>query len=309
MRQRHVGSSGLSVSRLGLGTMTWGRDTDQHEAAEQLTAFLDAGGTLIDTAASFAEGDAERVLGIVLGQVLGRRYRRGDVVIAGKAGTHRHDGRRRVDVSRRALLADLDTSLRRLETDHLDLWQLHGWSDTTPLDESLAAADHAVSSGRVRYVGVSGYRAWQTSWAAHAFGSIRPGNALVSAQVEYSLLARDAESDVIPATRSFGMGLLPYAPLGRGLLTGRGAAEQPPSPAVRGIVDAVGRAADGLGLAPAEVALAWVRDRPGVSAPIVGARTAAHLKETLGVEHVELPPEIADVLTEVSDVTLTAGGR
>ena len=321
MQQRLLGSSGLRVSRLGLGTMTWGRSTDQHEAAAQLTAFLDAGGTLVDTAASYADGDAERVLGAVLGQVLGSRRGRADVVLASKAGVSRRTGERTVDVSRRALLHDLDASLQRLGTDHLDLWQIHGWSDDVPLAETLSAAADAVASGRVRYVGVSNYSAWQTSWAACAFEALRPGGGLVSTQMEYSLINRDVETEVLPAAAAFGLGLLPYSPLARGVLTGkyrhgtpadsRAAAGELDSarhllPLGRGIVDAVSRAADGLDLTPAAVALAWVRDRPGVCSPIVGARTAAQLQESLDVEQVELPNEISEVLAEVSDPTSSA---
>jgi aryl-alcohol dehydrogenase-like predicted oxidoreductase len=316
MQQRLLGSSGLRISRLGLGTMTWGRSTDQHEAAAQLTAFLEAGGTLVDTAAGYADGDAERVVGIVLSQVLGRRWGRGDVVLASKAGVSRRTGERAVDVSRRALLDELDASLERLGTDHLDLWQIHGWSDEVPLAETLSAAADAIASGRVRYVGISNYSAWQTSWAACAFAALRPGTGLVSTQMEYSLLNRDVEADVLPAAAALGLGLLPYSPLARGVLTGkyrhgtpadsRAAAgeldsERHLTPFGRGIVDAVSRAADGLDLTPSAVALAWVRDRPGVGAPIVGARTAAQLQESLKVEQVELPDEISEVLSEVSD--------
>ncbi|HEY6739700.1 MAG TPA: aldo/keto reductase [Actinopolymorphaceae bacterium] len=313
MQQRHVGRTGLRVSRLGLGTMTWGRDTDQHEARDQLLAFVEAGGTLVDTAAGHGDGDSELVLGSLLDSVVPRR----DLVIATKAGVSRSEGQRIVDVSRRALLADLDDSLHRLGTDYVDLWQVHTWSPTVPLDETLSTLDYAVSSGRARYVGVSNYTGWQTARAA-TIQELSPGRApIASVQVEYSLLHRAVEREVLPAARALGLGLLPWSPLGRGVLTGKyrhgtPADSRAASPHFerfvapyldkrsQQIVDAVCKAADGLGLTPLEVALAWVRDRPGITAPIVGARTAAQLRGSLGVEDVLLPQEITAALDDVS---------
>jgi aryl-alcohol dehydrogenase-like predicted oxidoreductase len=313
MEQRHLGRAGLRVSRLGLGTMTWGRDTDEHEAKDQLVTFVEAGGTLIDTAAGYSDGDSERVIGALLTSVV----RRDEVVIATKAGISRRAGRRIVDVSRRALLGDLDGSLRRLAVDHVDLWQVHAWSDATPLDETLSALDFAVSSGRARYVGISNYAGWQTARAV-TWQASWPGRApIVSTQVEYSLLNRGIEREVGPAAEALGFGILPWSPLGRGVLTGKYRSGTPADS--RGasphfgafveaylddrssrIVDAVLTAADGLGVSPVDVALAWVRDQPGVVAPITGARTAAQLRGSLTSEEVALPVEIRDALDDVS---------
>jgi len=152
MEQRHLGQSGLTVSRLALGTMTWGRDTDEHEARDQLAAFVEAGGTLVDTADVYADGRAEGVLGSFLGDVVPRDQ----VVVATKA-VSRPGTDRRFDASRAHLLDALDESLRRLGTDHVDLWQLHAWDPETPVEETLATADDAVRSGKARYVGVSNY--------------------------------------------------------------------------------------------------------------------------------------------------------
>jgi len=313
MEQRRLGGSGLRVSRIGLGTMTWGRDTDEHEARDQLTAFVEAGGTLVDTAAGYSDGDSERLLGSLLGSVVPRS----EIILATKAGISRRDGVRQVDVSRRALLDSLDTSLQRLGTDHVDLWQLHTWSWDTPLDETLGALDDAVASGRTRYVGISNYAGWQTAQAA-TWQAAWPGRTpLVSTQVEYSLLQRGVEREVMPAARALGLGVLPWSPLGRGVLTGKYRTGTPAdsraaSPHfarfVEGfmtadaqrVVTAVCTAADGLGLAPLEVALAWVRDRPGVVAPIVGARTAAQLRGSLQADDITLPDEIRSALDEVS---------
>ena len=313
MRQRRLGHSGLHVSRLGLGTLTWGRDTDQHEARDQLAAFVDAGGSLVDTSASYADGASEELLGSLLGDAAARD----DVVVATKAGSGQVRGRRAHDTSRGALLDTLDGSLRRLGLDHVDLWQVHVWHDGAPLDETLAALDHAVATGRARYVGVSNYTGWQTAWAATWQRAVPGRTPLASTQVEYSLLNRDVEDEVLPAAQAMGLGVLPWSPLGRGVLTGKyrtglPADSRAASPhfesyvsvyldeSSRRVVEAVCRAAEGLGLSPLAVALAWVRDRPGVTAPIVGARTAAQLRGALGVEDVQLPDQIVQALADVS---------
>jgi aryl-alcohol dehydrogenase-like predicted oxidoreductase len=162
MQQRLLGATGLHVSRLGLGTMTWGRDTDEHEARAQLVAFVEAGGTLVDTAAGYTDGDSERLLGSLLGDVVPRD----DVVVATKAGVGRRGGERFTRASRGHLLSSLDASLERLGVDHVDLWQVHTWVDDAPLEETLSALDLAQSSGRAAYVGVSNYNGWQSAQAA-----------------------------------------------------------------------------------------------------------------------------------------------
>jgi len=311
MEHRPLGRSGLLVSRLALGTMTWGRDTDRHEARDQLLAFVEAGGTLVDTADVYADGQSEEIVGSLVDEV-----GRDSVVIATKA-VSRPGTTRRLDASRGHLLSALDASLRRLGVDHVDLWQLHAWDAATPLEETLSALDAAVASGKVRYVGISNYAGWQTAKAA-AMQAARPGAArLVSTQMEYSLLQRGIEREVVDAADDAGLGILPWSPLGRGVLTGKYRHGTPAdsraasshfasfispflSDPARRVVDAVCTAAEGLGVAPLEVALAWVRDRPGVVAPIVGARTAAQLRGALTVEELTLPEEIVTALDEVS---------
>ncbi|QBX57099.1 aldo/keto reductase [Nocardioides seonyuensis] len=313
MQQRALGATGLRVSRLGLGTMTWGRDTDEHEARDQLVAFAEAGGTLLDTAAGYGDGASEELIGTLIGDVVSRE----EVVLATKAGISRRTGERVTNTSRGHLLPALDASLKRLRMDHVDLWQVHVWTDETPLEETLTALDLAVSSGRASYVGISNYNGWQTAQAATWQRAV-PGRAtLASTQVEYSLVNRAIEHEVLPAARALGLGVLPWSPLGRGVLTGkyrtgipsdsRGATDHFGAfvgayldERGRGIVEAVVRAAEGLGWSPLEVALVWVRDRPGVTAPIVGARTAAQLKGALGIEELSLPPEITAALDDVS---------
>lgn len=313
MQQRSLGSTGLKVSRLGLGTMTWGRDTDEHEARDQLIAFAEAGGTLIDTAAGYGDGASEELIGTLIGDVVGRD----EIVLATKAGISRRSGQRVTNTSRGHLLTSLDASLERLGVDHVDLWQVHVWTDETPVEETLTALDLAITSGRASYVGVSNYSGWQTAQAATWQRAV-PGRAtLASTQVEYSLLNRNIEHEVVPAAQALGLGVLPWSPLGRGVLTGkyrsgtpsdsRGATEHFGGfvgvyldERGRSIVEGVARAADGLGWSPLEVALVWVRDRPGVTAPIVGARTAAQLRGALGIEELTLPREIVDALDDVS---------
>src|SRR3954466_2981183 len=320
MEQRRLGATGLYVSRLALGTMTWGRDTDEDDASTQLKAFLEVGGTLIDTADVYVEGESERVVGRLLQGVVKRE----EVIVATKA-VSRRDGDRNRDASRRHLLTALDASLDRLGTSYVDLWQLHAWDDMTPIEDTLAAVDTAVNSGRARYVGISNYNGWQTPKAgtrqragAAPWQRAWPGRApLVSTPMEYSLLQRGIEREVVPAAVDLGIGILPWSPLGRGVLTGKYRTGTPAdsrgaSPDYQRfvapylderasrIVGAVMTAADGLGVSPLAVALAWVRDRPGVVAPIAGSRPAAQLRGSRDAGHVVLPDEIRDALDDVS---------
>ncbi|WP_293786764.1 aldo/keto reductase [uncultured Aeromicrobium sp.] len=313
MLSRRLGGSGLEVSRLGLGTMTWGTVVDEYAAEDQLTAFLDAGGTLIDTAPIHGDGRAEELLGRLLSKI-GARDR---LVLAGKAGLIHRDGQVTPDFSRRTLLGQLDRSLRDLGTDHLDLWQLHRFDTRTPINEALATLDDAVRSGRVRYAGISNFTGWQTALAHARFEARGAGVPLVSTQVEYSLLHREPETEVIAAADHLGMSVLAWSPLGRGVLTGKYRAGIPGdsrgadahweafvqtylTPEKSRIVEAVAKAADGLGVPLSHAALAWVRDRPAVGAVIVGARTVAQLQESLASEHLTLPEQIADALSDVS---------
>ncbi|AUS81060.1 aldo/keto reductase [Actinoalloteichus sp. AHMU CJ021] len=315
MEHRQLGHSGLRVSRLALGTMGWGEETGTEAAAEVLAAFTEAGGTLVDTADVYGGGAAETTVGELLDKVVPRDQ----VVLATKAVARREDGPFGGGASRGALLAALDGSLRRLGVDHVDLWQLHAWDGHTPLTETLAAVDHAVTSGRVRYAGVSNYAGWQLATAATTQHHRRPfgGTPIISAQVEYSLVERGVEREVVPAAEHHGVGLLAWAPLGRGVLTGKYRHATPPDS--RGasermanyvehhrndrtarIVQAVATAAEGLGVSPLEVALAWVRDRPGVTASVVGARTRHQLTTSLNTEHLHLPLAIRAALDDIS---------
>lgn len=301
------------MSRLGLGTMTWGRDTDRDEATACLLAYVEAGGNLIDTADVYVDGESEKVVGRLLRTVV----RRDQMVLATKAVGRTGPGPMGRGASRGHLLAALDASLKRLGTDYIDLWQLHAWDPLVPLEETLAALDTAVSSGRVRYVGVSNYAGWQLMRAGTIQQLGRSVAPLATTQMEYSLLERGVEREVVPAARALGTGMIAWSPLGRGVLTGKYRHGTPSdsraasphlgefvrrylNPSANRIVEAVATAADGLGVSPLAVALAWVRDRPGVTAAILGARTAGQLQASLSIEELTLPKEIHQVLDEVS---------
>lgn len=313
MEMRRIGKSGLSLSRLGLGTMTWGRDTDTHEAADQCRAYIEAGGNFFDTSPTYGDGDSERVIGGLIGTL----FKREDVAIATKAGVTFPDGSRTVNNSRQSLIADLDKSLARLETDYVDIWQIHLWDSNTPLEDSLSALDYAYSSGKARYVGLSNFSGWQSARAI----TIQEGNTakapIISNQVEYSLLNRSAEDEILECARETETGVLAWAPLGRGVLTGkyrrgipsdsRGAAphfvkhvEPYLNEKSARIVEAVCVASEGLGYSPLETALAWVRDAPGISSAIVGARTGAQLRGILKSEEIALPEIVRSALDEIS---------
>ena len=313
MEFRRAGKSGLLISRIGLGTMTWGRDTDEHEAADQARAYLDAGGNFFDTAALYGDGDSERVIGGLIGTL----FQREDVIISTKAGISFIEGERVVNTSRRSLIAELDNSLERLGTDFVDLWQVHTWDPFNPLDDTLSALDYAYSSGRARYVGVSNFGGWQSARTITRQESFPTKAPIASLQNEYSLLNRDVEKEVLPCAIELDVGFLAWSPLGRGVLTGKYRLGTPSdsrgaSPHFAGfvepylsdrssrIVEAVNVAAEGLGYSPLEVALAWVRDQIGVTSAIVGARTGAQLRGILMAEEISLPYIVRSALDDAS---------
>ena len=300
------------MARLALGTMNWGARTSVEDARDHLKTYLAAGGDFVDTAHGYADGASEEALGAMLGDLVPRDQ----LIICTKAGVSRRTGTRVVDTSRRTLMYQLDTSLKRLGTTYVDLWLVHAWSDATPVDETLSALEWAVTSGRARYVGVSNYSGWQAAHAATRMSASRVP--LVANEVEYSLLNRIPEDELVPAGQALGFGLLPWSPLGRGVLTGKYRHDTPDgSRAASGelnalaglnlteesgrIVDAVAIAAEGMNVSPAQIALAWVRDRPGVVAPIVGVSTTAQLHAALASEDLELPSELIQALEDVSD--------
>lgn len=316
MQYRHLGSDGIRVSRLGLGTSTWGFTTDEDDAARQLRAFAGVGGTLVDTANGYSDGRAEEILGGLLGKVVGRD----DIVLTTKGAGVPGKRPRTFDVTKAGLLAQIDDSLRRLGTDRVDLYQIHVWDARTPIEETLSALDEIVRSGRARAVGVCNYSGWQTAMAAQIqrFSGACP---LSTTQVEYSLLAREVEREVVPAAQAHGMGVLAWAPIGRGVLSGKYRDGVPPNlrtdrffnayvaphayaERTGCIVETVVRCAEEIGSTPVAVAVRWVRDRPGVVAPLIGARNCDQLLASLEAERIDLPAEVTERLDTVSAIRI-----
>jgi aryl-alcohol dehydrogenase-like predicted oxidoreductase len=315
MELRRAGRSGLMLSRLGLGTMTWGRDTDTHEAADQCRAYIEAGGNFLDTAAHYGDGDSERVIGGLIGTL----FKRDEIAIASKAGISYLDGQQIFDTSRHGLISQLEKTLTRLGTDYVDLWQVQIWNPSIPLEDTLSALDYAYSSGKARYVGVSNYNGWQSARAI----TLQQANSIKApiscVQSEYSLLNRSAEGDLLDCASSLETGFVAWSPLGRGVLTGKYRKGIPSDSRAatphfasfiepylgdrsHRIVEAVVVAAQGLGFSPLEVALAWVRDAPGVTSALIGARTGAQLRGALTSEEIVLPAIVRQALDDVSEI-------
>jgi aryl-alcohol dehydrogenase-like predicted oxidoreductase len=307
---RTLGRSGLQVSPHGLGTMTWGRETDIHEATEMLDVFASAGGNYLDTAPYFGEGRAEQIVGQALQQ-----FDREAFILASHTGV-RADGERRVDASRSHLLRSLDASIAAMQVDCIDVWFVERFDAATPVEDILLTMDIAVRSGRVRYVGVGNYSGWQLAHIAALAGTSIP---LVASSAEYSLVQRGIEREHLPAAQALGVGVVPWSPLGRGVLTGKyrtgiPADSRAASPAwgrfvqahlgseARRVVEAVATAASGLGIAPIDIALAWSRGTQGTMAPLLGPRTAGQLRSALANVDLELPDEIAQALNDVSAI-------
>lgn len=320
MEYRYLGRTGLKVSELCLGTMLFGGGTDEQTAHRMLDRFVDAGGTFIDTADVYGAGVSEEIVG----RWLARRSR-DDLVIATKAygdvGPGPNDG----GGGRKHLLAAVEASLRRLRTDYLDLYQIHVFDDATPIEETLSTLDGLVRSGKVRFLGASNYAGWQLQRSvdlARQHGWER----FACLQPLYNLLDREAEWDLVPVCRSEGLGLIPWSPLRGGWLSGRyrrGMAAPPAGSRVDAdpdaggwpeawatyanertwqVVDAVVEVAEKTGRSPAQVALRWLMQRPGVTAPIIGARTLAQLEDNLAAAAGDpLAGAHMDRLTTVSD--------
>jgi aryl-alcohol dehydrogenase-like predicted oxidoreductase len=318
MEYRQLGASGLRVSAFSLGTMTFGgRDdfaavgsTDVTGATRQIDLCLDRGINLFDTANVYSNGLSEEILGKAL---KGRRDR---VVVATKARMPMGDGANDAGLSRRHLIAECEASLRRLETDYIDLYQVHEWDGQTPLEETLDTLDTLVRSGKVRYIGCSNYAGWQLMKALGT--SDRRGyERFASQQIYYSLQARDAEYELVPASLDQGVGILVWSPLAGGLLSGKyrrgergpeGARQlsdwnEPPVRDQEGlydIIDALIEIGGAHDVSAAQVALAWLRDRPGVTSLIIGARTDEQLADNLAAADLVLSAEETTRLEELS---------
>ncbi len=322
MEYRLLGHSGLKVSVLSLGTMTFGGQgkfaktgqTDVEAAQRQIGLCLDAGINLFDTADVYSGGESEVILGKALGD------KRHDVLVASKARFPMGEGPNDRGSSRHHILRACEASLKRLNTDYLDLYQLHEWDGLTPLEETLRALDDLVSSGKVRYVGISNFSAWhvmKTLGVADAHHYIRP----VSQQIHYTLQAREAEYELLPAAQDQGLGTLVWSPLAGGLLSGKYRRNQaapegtrhladwgePPvrdESALYDVVDVLVSIAEARGVSAAQIALAWLIARPRVTSVIVGARNETQLQDNLLAAGLTLNNEEIERLNQVSQLPL-----
>src|SRR3954452_24328215 len=318
MDYRQLGHSGLRVSALTLGTMTFGGRgdfakvgaTDVDVATRQVDMCLDAGVNVIDTADIYSDGLSEEIVGKTL---KGRRDR---VLLATKARMPMGDGPNDAGLSRHHLIRSCEASLRRLGTDYIDLYQVHEWDGVTPLEETLGALDHLVNSGKVRYIGCSNYAGWHLMKAL-AISERRGYQRFISQQIYYSLQSRDAEYELVPAGLDQGVGILVWSPLAGGLMSGKYRRDQDGpegarhltdwgEPPVRNpdqtydVIDALVEIGETHGVSAAQVALAWVIGRPGVVSAVVGARTDEQLSDNLGAATLELTTEARDRLEELS---------
>ncbi len=318
MDYRTLGRSGCAVSSMCLGTMTFGTETGEAGAHQQLDQFIDAGGTLVDTADVYSAGASEEIIGRWFASQARVTER---VVLATKGRFQLGGGPNDAGLSAVHLTRALDASLRRLGRDAVDLYQVHAYDPLTPLEETLRTLDGFVRSGKIRYYGLSNFTGWQltkTVYLARELNVAPP----VTLQPQYSLLAREIEWEIVPAAMDAGLGLLPWSPLGGGWLSGKYRRDERPAGATRlgedpdrgmeaydrrssgrtwRVIDAVQKVAEDRGVSMAEVALAWVTGRPAVSSTILGARTTDQLQANLRAAGLRLTPEETAVLDEASD--------
>jgi len=310
-----LGNSGLAVSPFCLGAMTFGEDwgwgSSVKESEAIMDTFLGRGGNFIDTANAYTRGHSEKIIGDHIGRHPARRHR---TVIATKFSSNLFPGDPNGGgSSRKGILGQCEESLRRLQTDYIDLYWIHVWDPMTPIEETMRALDDLVRSGKVRYIGVSDTPAWKVS-QAQTIARFRGFAPLIALQIEYSLLERTVEGELVPMAAEMGLGITPWSPLRFGILSGKytreTAKDMKPD---RGawvqnslteksfaVLDVVRRVAKELGTTPARVALAWVQSRPGVTSTIIGTRSAAQLEDNLGALDLELPEEAVTALNDVS---------
>jgi len=319
MEYRRLGRTGLKVSRIALGTMSFGRWIDEASSAQILDAALDAGINFIDTAdfygrgqdsGNYAElGEAEAILGRLL------RHRRHDIVLATKVYNAMGPGPNDRGLSRKHIMAAVEASLRRLQTDYIDLYQCHFFDPETPLEETMEALNDLVRQGKVRYIGCSNFAAWQIA-KANGISAVRGWASFVSVQPQYSLLVRDVERELVPFCLSEGVGMIPYSPMGRGILTGKyRKGQEPPAGSRLAAGEARLKAliteqnldraerfrevCAEWGLPMAQVAVAWVLGNEAVTAAIVGASRVDHLNAAIAAEGLNLTAEQRTLLDEI----------
>jgi len=319
MEYRTLGRSGCAVSSLALGTMTFGVETGEQEAHQQLDWFADAGGTLVDTADVYAAGKSEEIIGRWLASRPAEVTQR--VVLATKGRFPVEDSPNGAGLSAVHLTRALEASLRRLGVEAVDLYQLHAFDPWTPLEETLRTLEGFARAGKIRYWGLSNFTGWQLTKAVHLARALNVAGP-VTLQPQYSLLVRETEWEIVPAALDAGVGLLPWSPLGGGWLAGKYQRDVRPSGATRlgedpargmeaydrrgtartwDVIEAVRGIAAARGASMPEVAVAWVTARPGVTSTILGARTLAQLQANLRAAELQLTPQETAQLDAVSD--------
>ena len=314
-----LGRSGLRVSPLCLGAMTFGEDLGWGTSVQDSTAiiddYLERGGNFIDTANVYTHGHSEKIIGDHLTKDRSRRDR---VVLATKffGGMFPGDPNRG-GANRMAIITSLENSLRRLQTDYIDLYWMHAWDETTPIEETMRTLDDLVASGKVRYIGFSDTPAWKCA-EAQMIARFRGWAPLVALQIEYSLLERTVEGELVPMARELGLGITPWSPLKSGILSGkytranhgdqksdRGAwAEANLTEKTYGIIDALIAIAKEVDSTPARVALAWLAQKPGVTSIILGARSKKQLDDNLAAAELVLSGKQIEQLNELSKPSL-----
>ncbi len=312
-----LGRSGLRVSPLCLGTMTFGEDwgwgTSVEDSQKILDRFIERGGNFIDTANMYTKGHSEKIIGDHLGDHTGRRDR---VVIATKfTGNLFRNDPNGGGTNRKAIVQQCENSLRRLRTDYIDLYWMHCWDRFTPIEETMRALDDLVASGKVRYVGVSDTPAWKVA-QANVLAELRGWTRFVGLQIEYSLLQRTVEGELMPMAQELGLGVTPWSPLKGGALTGKYTRDNQKQ-SERGdwtnayltedtfkVVDILVDAAKQLDSTPARVALNWVQTQPGVTSTIIGARRLEQLDDNLSCLDITLPAETRTALDEATAPSL-----
>jgi aryl-alcohol dehydrogenase-like predicted oxidoreductase len=320
MEYRTLGKSGCAVSNYALGTMTFGAESDEQVSHTQLDRFVAAGGTLVDTADVYAGGTSEEIIGRWLAARPADVTER--VVLATKGRFPTGSGPNSSGLSARHLARALDASLRRLGVESIDLYQVHAFDPWTPLDETLRTMDGFVRAGKIRYWGLSNFTGWQVTKVVHLARELNVV-APVTLQPQYNLLVREIEWEIVPACVDAGLGLLPWGPLGGGWLSGKYRRGERPTGATRlgedpgrgmeawerrgsertwDVIHAVQTVAEAIGVSMAEVALAWVTDRPAVTATILGARTVEQLEANLRAADLRLDPEHTAQLDEASEL-------
>jgi aryl-alcohol dehydrogenase-like predicted oxidoreductase len=319
MDYRTLGNSGCAVSNLCLGTMTFGSETDEAGSHDQLDRFVAAGGTLVDTADVYSGGVSEEIIGRWFADRPAEVTDR--VVLATKGRFPMGREPNALGLSTRHLTRALDASLIRLQLDRVDLYQVHAYDPWTPLEETLRTLAGFIAAGKISYYGLSNFTGWQLTKAVHLARALNVPPP-VTLQPQYSLIVREIEWEIVPAVLDAGMGLLPWSPLGGGWLSGKYSRDSRPTGDTRlgedpdrgmeaydrrstertwAIIDAVQKVAEDRGVSMAEVALAWVIDRPGVTSTILGARTTEQLEANLKAADLHLDPEETAALDEASD--------